>query len=182
MTQTPITLVASDNLDYTITVIVGGRRVEFFIKPDRHPRTIQDVKEWIKLGWYNHCVKYLVIRSNTIVIEDETFKPEDVSIKNHQVKFKRRGNTMGIPKPHNTTSHPDADHQFTLIAPEANRGIVYQGIRIWHDSQESAREYGKQIFQANKDAQFSLVIVQAIEEFKPKVEIELSSTSFAKST
>ena len=86
--------------------------------------------------------------------------------------------TSKIAKPANSTPQPDKEHQFTLIAPEANNGLVYQGQRVWHATAEDAVEYAKLIYNANKDQTFALVVVQAVQQVAPKPQIELTSIDF----
>lgn len=85
-----------------------------------------------------------------------------------------------IPRAVDSTDTPDAEHQFTLIAPEAQRGLVYQGTRVWHKTAEAAVEYAKALYNANKDETFELIVVQAVESIQPKPQIELVSRSFLK--
>ncbi len=172
--QQKVMLVSTDNLDKTITVLIGGRRIEFFLKPDCYLTVGSYVRKWIEDGWYNHVISQLIQKSDRVLINGISSPPWAIQ------QAKEKIVARNFPKPQNTTSAPDEDHRFTLIAPEAQNGLIYQGQRIWHTSAEAAVEYSKQLYNANKDAVFELVVVQAIESVQPKPQVELLSRTFGK--
>lgn len=177
--QPQVTFIGTDDLDKTITVAVHNRRVEFFVKPAFYLSAIRDVRRAISQEWYNQAISKLLTASNQIHFEGETYEPRAVKITVHELRFKRGQNMSNkIPKPANATHSPDNEHKFTLIAPEAQNGLVYQGQRIWHPTQGDAIDYAKVIYNANKEQQFTLAVVQIVEEVAPKPQIELTSKKY----
>ena len=76
MGQPRVTFLGNDNLDYTITVGVHDRRIEFFIKPDFYRSAISRVKNSIDSGYFNQAVTILVTHSERIIFEGKTYPRE----------------------------------------------------------------------------------------------------------
>ena len=179
MAQPQVKIVAVDNQDYTITALIADRRFEFFIKPDVFRSVVYHSGAYVENEWFNKAATILLTRSVRIIVDGVNYAPD-------QIRLNSKGMTPmsqnRLPKP--TTdhaNHPSTDYPYTLIVPEAQNGLVYQGTRIWHKTEDDAVEYAKYIYNANKDAQFSLVVVKACQEIAPKPQIELTSKSFSAS-
>lgn len=158
-----VKIASIDSLSRSICVLVGGERYEYFIKSPNFEGVVQELRRLIRCGWDNAAVMALTRHSSNVLLLSES-----------------KGDTMSqVPqKPSESTHLPDDDHTYTLIAPEASRGLTYQGKRVWHATEQAAAEYAKEIYASNKDASFPLIIVRAVREVKPKPQIELQERSF----
>ena len=173
--QPRVIITGENNLDYTITCAINSHRFEFFIVPDRYQTMCLRSRVNISNGWYNKTVTDLVQASTRVLHEGRSYETSSVRVQNGRVDVM----SNKIPKPADCSSSPSKEYPFTLIAPEAQRGLVYQGSRIWHKTAEDAIEYSKIIYNANKDQIFALVVVQAVTEVSPKPQVELITSSFS---
>ena len=174
MAQPSVRVVSTDDLDKTITLLVNGIRVEFFIKYDLYDRAVRQLKNSIAEGWCNKAITDLFVAS--LHTKDEFGKR--IYGNPNWVKKGLPMSQRNVPKPAEYSKIPTPEYPFTLIAPEAQHGLVYQGERIWHKTEDAAVEYAKTIYNANKDQVFSLVVVKASQEIAPKPQIELTSRTF----
>jgi hypothetical protein len=181
MAQPQVTWIGYNSLDYTITVAFHDRRAEFFIKPDLFRSALYKVKTSIENKWFNAALSLLVTHSNALHYQGETYDPQ--SLEMIIPPWNRREN-MGnrLPEPTDFSKTPSAEYPFTLIAPTAKSGLIYQGQRYWHKTEAAATEYATYIYDANPTEKFDLVVVKALTQIRPKPMVELQSTSFVGDT
>jgi len=155
--------VSTDHLDKSVILLVGDLRIEYFLHPDFFLRAIQKMDYSIQMGWSNQAVTNLLMNSTEVKIYDNRRKPQ-------------QERTMSKPrKPTNSSCRPSDEFPWTLIATEAVQGLVYQGVRVWHPTENDAKEYASEIFEHNKDKPtFELAVVNYTAILKPKPTVELS--------
>lgn len=159
--QPNVQLVGCDHTDRTITVLVENTRMEFFLRPDLYHRAWLDTKNYIDSKWFNQTLANLLLKSHAVCIPS-TFQAQMET-------------TMS--KPPGSNSRPNDEFPWTLIAPEAMKGLFYQGERVWWKTEDAAKEYAAEIFEKNKDRQaFELAVVNYTLILKPKPQIEMSET------
>jgi hypothetical protein len=157
--------------DYTITISVHDRRVEFFIRPDIFRSTDRKVRDSIDKGFFNQACTILLTAANMIHFQGEVFMPGGNLNQQPWMKGKPMGNKL--PEPEDYCKTPSDEYPFTLIAPTAKNGLIYQGQRYWHKTIEAAQEYATYIYDANPTEKFDLSIVEWQGNIRPKPMIEL---------
>lgn len=178
MAQPSVTITSWNNTDRTITVSINAARYEFFILPDRYHRAVVIVGQSVDSGFNNQAIA--VLTANSYRVEREVVN----HVKAYAASPIRAGElvTMSkqLPEPSDYSRTPSTEYPFTLIAPTAKNGIVYQGQRYWHKTVEAAMDYAKFIYDANPTEKFDLTVVKAYHNIRPKPQIELQTESFFK--
>lgn len=152
--------VSTNYSDKTVTLLVGDLRIEYFLHPDLFLQAIRSMDYSVRMGWSNQAVTNLLIHSTNVKV-----------LRTHPPPFQQEL-TM---KPPGSSNRPSDDFPWTLIAPEAMKGLFYQGERVWWPTESDAKEYAAEIFEKNKDKQaFELAVVNYTLLLKPKPQIEMS--------
>lgn len=163
MAQFAVHLVATDDLDYSITISVNGKRIEYLLGY-RYQRLKYEVAVAIRNGWNNQAVAIVTEAAREIYVEGKRQKKE--------VKMSI---TSGI----ETSKIPSKDFPFTIIAVEA-KSLHYNHERVWLKTEDDAKKVCQRIFSdIPKDKpKFQLAIVQWEQLVEPEAtEIPLSVTS-----
>lgn len=187
MAQMPIVVVATDNMDRSITIAtVGGKRIEYFVG-DRYEWLRNSLETWIENEWYNYSVAQLTRYASQIfaggqrqirvyegavtgrwsappwacpfeVLERQQ-EAEDMAI---------RTNAMGA----QFQSTPSKKFPFTVIATQAQT-LHYHKPRKWFKTEAEAKADAAEVI-ARSDIE--LAIVKCVDVVKRKVSTPLTST------
>lgn len=161
MAQNPVVIVATDNLEKSITVAIGGVRVEYFLG-DRYRKTHQELEYWLSNGWDNYAVSNLTRRAHFIY-----------NGCSHSQVPQEKGSSLVS----DFQSKPSEEYSWTVIATTA-KSLTYQSGRKWFKTDEDARTFAGEVFELEKNQRisFDLAIVQCMDVVKPKPQVELVST------
>lgn len=169
MSQAPVQLISTDDLDLSITLSVRGIRVEYLLGPYYYS-AVSEVRQWLSNGWNNHAVAQLTWRASRIITHGRQLSDLDNPPWQSRVK---RGKKMSTSIDHRTG--PSKEYSFGVIAPTARNGLTYNGQRLWFKTMEDAKLFASEIFEGADKKNFELCIVQCIDIVSVKPTIELSS-------
>lgn len=161
MVQAYLKIVAYDDTDRAITILYGGKRIEYLVG-DFYRKLRRDLPEWDDNGWHNHIVANLTRYATDIFIDGKL-----------QSKQEKEPQTMADHK-----DKPSEEYSFTVIATTA-KSVVYNGGRKWFKTADDATEFAGEVFEAEKNnnrGAFDLAIVQCVDIVRPKPTVQLIST------
>lgn len=192
MAQSPITVVATDELDKSITIAISDNsRIEYFLG-DRYNWIVMKIEDWIRDEWYNYAVSQLT--RNAVLIEIQRFEPPRNPCKPFPWEFKygpsnwldhrqNGGDITNYSTEENEMARndkfqdtPSAEYRFTVIAPQA-QSFHYHQKRRWYKTEEDAKENLATVLEdRNTPANLELAIVELVNVYKRKPKVELVST------
>lgn len=172
MAQTSVQLISCTKGDNCITLLVGGRRTEYYFDdPGVFSFLSGYIRVWQESGWTNYMVARLTEKASEIRIPDFQRSLEQQHTTPPWAKEERSSIVSNYRK------EPSEEYSWTIIATEA-QGITYNGGRRWFASQEDAKAFAAEIFELekNKRTSFDLAVVQCIDVVRPKPQVELISS------
>lgn len=160
MSQLNVALVATDDLEHSVTLSIEGRRIEYFLG-DRYHYATEHIRKWLIAGWHNYAVSRTSHWASVIEVVGE-----------NEVKQRKKNMSTSI----DSQKTPSKEYSFTVIAPQTIRnGLSYDGQRHWFKTAEDAKQFAADIFEGAEKKNFELCIVQCLDIVAPKPQIELSS-------
>jgi hypothetical protein len=160
--QVAVSLVGTNNLDRTISILVGNTQVEYFVG-DRYPFFLNSIRGWLADGWYNYVIAQL-----TKYAHHAEYATSETNFNLKKERKKKVSTSIA----HQTV--PSKEFSFTIIAPTA-KSITYNDDRLWFKTSEDARAFAASIYEGNTKKGFELAIVQCMDVVAPKPQIELTS-------
>lgn len=159
MPNVRVDLISTNDLDHSVTLLVEGKRVEYFIG-DSYTLKLHKIRSWLLSGWTNYVVAMCTRWSENIHHVDAS------------APSKRRAK-MSTTIDHSKT--PSKEYSFGVIAPTARNGTIYNGERLWFKTAEDAKSFAAEIFEGADKKNFDLCIIQCLDIVSVKPTVELSS-------
>lgn len=174
MAQTHVSHVATDNLEGSVTLLIGSNRVEFFLRNDfKSERVCSLLHTWLNNGWHNMVVAQLAECSCEIQVLGTTLGNLGDILSPTKSKKRRKGDTAVT----DFRTTPSAEYPWTVIATTA-KSLSYNGERRWFRTQGDATEFAGEVFEQerNQRGNFDLAIVQCQDVVRPKPQVQMIST------
>jgi hypothetical protein len=169
MAQVNVSLVATDNQEKSITLLVGQKRIEYFLG-GRFYDIAENIRNWLSNDWNNYVVSRCTECAEQIEVESRGFG----GILPQKPKSRRKKAEDQIVM----TDHknvPSAEYPFTVIAATA-KGVSWDRQREYFKTVDEAIQQAGEVFEANKGGNFELAIVQVVDVVRPKPTVQLMST------
>lgn len=159
MANIRVDLVGTNNHDCSVTLLVEGKRIEYFIG-DRFHTHMRQIRRWLDSGWTNYLLSNCNSWANQIVIVDDG-----------HIHVRKKAMTTSI----DHSKNPSKEYSFGVIAPTAKNGTIYNGERLWFKTPDDAKAFAAEIFEGADKKNFDLCIIECLDIVSVKPTIELNS-------
>lgn len=177
MPQVNVQVVATDNEARSITLLVGRTRQEYFLG-DRYEHLLGNIRSWLDQNWNNYVVAKCVEAASEITRPAQAYVPWDtrsLRLSARGQERKRQKEEIDSVVKNYKTEPVKGEFEFTVIAPHAKSGIVYNGERRWFANKDDATVFCGEIFEGEAK-NFELAIVQVVDVLRPKPKTILISS------
>lgn len=159
MPSVRVKLVSTNNQDRSVTLLVEGKRIEYFLG-DKYHFKVKAIGNWLDSSWNNYVVANLTHWAEQILVEGQSFQKKDWSKMSTSIEHQKT---------------PSKEFSFTVIAPIA-KTMHYAEERKWFKTEEDALQYAASIYDnCGERKSFDLCIVQCKDIVAPKPQVELTS-------